>query len=386
VNEVDALNIMICEETEICRVDDDSAHKSIYELAKICVDNYFDGYNGVLSCPPRSTISQLQITRSVDIKNITSIIEALRAIPQPEQRTPEWYIARHDMLTASGIWKVFGSLCSKNSAIYERCLPLENIDIIKTKGGGGGGGARGHGNKYEPLSIMIYESMFNTSVELFGCITHPQYNYIGASPDGICTDPLSSRFGRMVEVKNIVNREITGIPLESYWIQMQFQMEVCGLTECDFVETRFIEYTSIDELCKSCKSGGGDICGAILQFIPSDGVDDDSSIHSVYSPTDIGIGSDSIELDAWILEQKRSRKGVLSLYEIVYWRLDQISVVLVERNRLWMHAALPIVADIWSIIIRERESGYAHRAPKRRVAKQPDTPEFGRITVLKLDT
>ena len=46
----------------------------------------------------------------------------------------------------------------------------------------------------------------------------------------------------MLEIKNIVNREITGIPLKAYWVQMQMQMEVCELDKCDFLETRFLEY------------------------------------------------------------------------------------------------------------------------------------------------
>ena len=48
----------------------------------------------------------------------------------------------------------------------------------------------------------------------------------------------------MLEIKNIVNREIDGIPKKEYWIQMQLQMEVCDLDECDFLETKFTEYDS----------------------------------------------------------------------------------------------------------------------------------------------
>jgi len=40
---------------------------------------------------------------------------------------------------------------------------------------------------------------------------------------------------------------ITGIPKEDYYIQMQLQMEVCDLNECDFVETKFIEYDSYND-------------------------------------------------------------------------------------------------------------------------------------------
>jgi hypothetical protein len=41
----------------------------------------------------------------------------------------------------------------------------------------------------------------------------------------------------MVEIK-IYTTERYGIPTDNYWIQMQFQMEVCDLDECDFFETR----------------------------------------------------------------------------------------------------------------------------------------------------
>ena len=56
--------------------------------------------------------------------------------------------------------------------------------------------------------------MNNTKISDFGCIQHEKYNYIGASPDGINTDPNSILYGRMLEIKNIVNRDITGIPKE----------------------------------------------------------------------------------------------------------------------------------------------------------------------------
>jgi hypothetical protein len=71
----------------------------------------------------------------------------------------------------------------------------------------------------------------------------PKYDYIAASPDGINVDSNNERYGRMVEIKNIYNREIDGIPTDNYWIQMQFQMEVCDLDECDFFETRMKEYS-----------------------------------------------------------------------------------------------------------------------------------------------
>ena len=83
--------------------------------------------------------------------------------------------------------------------------------------------------------------MFDTKVGEFGCIPHPTYSvHIGASPDGInIASESNKRFGRMLEIKNIVNRDITGIPKQEYWIQTQIQMETCDLDECDFGRNPF---------------------------------------------------------------------------------------------------------------------------------------------------
>jgi hypothetical protein len=59
---------------------------------------------------------------------------------------------------------------------------------------------------------MIYEKIFDSKVEDFGCIQHSYYKFIGASPDGIVVQSNTGKFGRMLEIKNIVNREINGIP------------------------------------------------------------------------------------------------------------------------------------------------------------------------------
>ena len=161
-----------------------------------------------------------------DKNAIAAQIRRLRDIPQPTQRTKEWHESRYHMITASNISKALGSEAQRNSLIYEKCKPL-----VIYEGVGGGGSVNTEtsmhwGVKYEPVTKMIYEQMYCTQVAEFGCIPHPQYPFIGASPDGIVTDPDHERYGHMVEIKNIFNREITGIPKEEYWIQMQIQMEM----------------------------------------------------------------------------------------------------------------------------------------------------------------
>ena len=117
---------------------------------------------------------------------------------------------------------------------------------------------------------MYYEYVYSTQIKEYGCIPHETHKFLGASPDGINVDPNSNRFGRMLEIKNIVNREINGIPKKEYWIQMQMQMECCNLFETDFLECRFKEYADYNEFIKDGdsfdKTENGKYKGVMLQF------------------------------------------------------------------------------------------------------------------------
>jgi hypothetical protein len=161
----------------------------------------------------------------------------------------------------------------------------------------------------------------------------------------------------MVEVKNIVNRDITGTPKEDYWIQMQVQMETCELDECDFIETRFKEYETeadyFNDIHQEWK-------GIILCFIERD-VPNSKPTYK-YMPLDLP----ARETKEWIVATKDELKEKLVLYTTTYWYLDELSCVLVKRNKRWFNAALPKILDTWDTIVRERETGYEHRAAKKR--------------------
>ena len=91
------------------------------------------------------------------------------------------------------------------------------------------------------------KNMFDTVVDEYGCIESDDYDYLAASPDGINVKIDNPRYGRLLEIKNPTSREITGIPKKEYWVQMQMQMEVLNLDECDFLETSFKEYKTENE-------------------------------------------------------------------------------------------------------------------------------------------
>jgi putative phage-type endonuclease len=294
-------------------------------------------------------------------------IEYLQNIKQPQQRTPEWYKFRHNLITASNIWKAIGSDANKNSLIYEKC----KSDCFG--GGGGGGDTNSHVNtdsplhwgvKYEPLTVMLFEKRNKVKVGEFGCIQHPSYHFIGASPDGIVISEDSDSFGRMLEIKNVVSREITGIPKMDYWVQMQIQMEVCNLNECDFLETQFKEYDEIDEDLFFKNKHQYLYNGVILYFVNRDFTD--GRPHYVYMPFDIKLSK--CDINAWIDSQKLLLKETYILFRRIYWYCEAYSCVLVKRNRHWFELMVPKVKEVWDIIEKERIDGFEHRMPKKRIS------------------
>jgi putative phage-type endonuclease len=293
-----------------------------------------------------------------DIDFLEKKIQGLRDIPQPVQRTPEWYEFRSNLITASNAWKAFESQAAINQLIYEKCQPIKTIDPdVKVINNINTNTPMHHGQKYEPLSVMFYEDKYNTKVEDFGCIQHPSYAFLGASPDGINVDQLSDRFGRMLEIKNPVSRDITGIPKKEYWVQMQLQMEVCDLDECDFLETKFVEYLDRKsyEQDTNCKKG------IIIQFYTKEGIP-----FYAYKPLHLE------EVSEWedeTITLYESEPYQYSFTKYIYWKLEQLSCVLVLRNREWFKNNIGQLGNVWAIVEKERVSGYEHRAPKSTFKK-----------------
>ena len=60
-----------------------------------------------------------------------------------------------------------------------------------------------------------------------------------------------------------------------------------------------------------------------------------------------------------------------------YWWLDEVSCVLVLRNKLWFATASPILENLWTTIIKERKEGFAHRAPKKKLKTERQSPILG---------
>ena len=54
----------------------------------------------------------------------------------------------------------------------------------------------------------------------------------------------------------------------------------------------------------------------------------------------------------------------------IYWKLEEFSCVLVLRNKNWFQDNIGAMEELWRIVEKEREQGYSHRAPIKRVKPQ----------------
>ena len=337
---------------------------------------------------PIRSYEDARILVKPDYDYIGEQLTVLRGKPQPAQRTPEWYQFRHNLITASNAYKAFESQATKNQLIYEKCQPLTNTnssssildsDFVEEVKMVNVNSSLHWGQKYEPLSVKIYEHIYQTGVEDFGCIQDEEYAFLGASPDGINTDIESPRYGRMLEIKNIVNREIDGIPKKEYWIQMQLQMKVCDLDECDFLETQFIEYADQEafkedvnpeeiyeddygnEFVNVCMSKELKYKGIIIYFHTKEG-----KPYYIYKPLDIIEPSHILKWEEIMLDLYQSDKYKYTYIKFIYWKLEIMSCVLVLRNRQWFEDNIWELEALWDTVLAERVSGFEHRAPNRK--------------------
>jgi hypothetical protein len=331
-------------------IDDEILDEDAFEeTLNVAIEAYYAQH-------PRECV-RTSVAVTTPAKGLPAKLAALQATDQADQRTVEWYEQRHALITASSAWKVLDSPANFNSYVHSKCMPHQQYGAVNVDS------PLHWGQRYEPVSVELYEHVFVTKVGEFGCITHPTHKFLGASPDGINIDPKSPIYGRMLEIKNIVNREITGIPKKEYWIQMQLQMEVCDLADCDFLECVFKEYPSSAEFEADVgesfnKRASGEFKGVMAMFYKG------SAPIYEYCPITT---TTTLEYERWMDDAFGRNPGKLFV-KYIYWHLDLWSCVYVPRNRVWFEGNVSQMRAAWETIQREKVSGFDHRKPVKKVA------------------
>jgi hypothetical protein len=90
----------------------------------------------------------------------------------------------------------------------------------------------------------------------------------------------------------------------------------------------------------------------------------------MYKPLEI---TNYAEIDNWeekMIEKYESSEHNMLWIKNHYWKLEKLSCVLIMRNRKWFQDNIGQLEKVWNIILNERETGYEHRAPNKRVKKE----------------
>jgi len=148
----------------------------------------------------------------------------LLAAEYAEQRSEEWLGLRDNMITASDIASAIG----ENH--YESVDAFIKKKVLKTKWAGNA--ATQHGTLLEPLVRDLYDQRTGRKSHEIGLVQHREYEWLGASPDGVTED------GLLIEIKCPLTRKIEAKVPKHYWPQVQLQLEITDLEECDFIQYR----------------------------------------------------------------------------------------------------------------------------------------------------
>jgi putative phage-type endonuclease len=331
----------------------------------------------------------------LEYKKLQNHFNKLKNLPQPEQRTKEWFDYRHNRITASDTASAIdlNPYEPVESFILKKCDPthkfLDNQNVY-------------HGKKYEPIATSIYEYIYNNKVIEFGALPSENYKILGASPDGICSSStldykFSPLLGRMLEIKCVVLRKIyTSGKIAGhicpyyYYCQVQQQLECCDLEKCDFWQCKLIEYKSrIDYLVDECNNTrhtiginkGNNIIysdseeiiidnrikkGIILKFLPKvwkpefDGDSIEWKSKFIY-PSNLLMNE--LEYDTWIANILTNwminYPDIAETHyfeKIVYWKLEESHNITIDRDRVFFQNILPILNSTWEKVLYYRKN------------------------------
>jgi putative phage-type endonuclease len=190
----------------------------------------------IKNLPPKKDIQK----RISQLKKYKKQLAKLLKIPKIEQKTEEWYKVRQNLITASDFAQALGEgKFGTTKQFYQKKCEAASADSAEA---GKTNPFFKWGNMFEDVALSIYSDMLDIKLYDFGLLLHPKYTWAGASPDSISDN------GIMVEIKCPKKRKlIEGDVPTQYYYQIQGQLDVCGLDECDYFECEFGLYDNKEE-------------------------------------------------------------------------------------------------------------------------------------------
>ena len=288
-------------------------------------------------------------------------IQRLLNMPQIEQRTDAWYQDALGLLSASQFNTILKSGRTRGQLVLQKAS-LEPIDLSQRRTVVTTQELNPFtwGIRFEPIVKQIYQALTGTRVVDLGRLKHKTDKRLAASPDGLVIEGPDQRLSRFVEFKAPVTRKILSVVPEDYMAQMQIQMEVGQVEECDYLEIKF-------------NSGYGAKVPHVT--IPSENptlfeqrwfyghiylvVNEETNepIRYEYSP---------LNTDTWAPELVTNE--IVS--EVIPWWTSEWFTTTVGRSRTWFESVQPAMKAFWEDVEKAKRGEFILPASTRKVKEQ----------------
>ena len=267
-------------------------------------------------------------------------IHSLKTAPQIEQRTKEWYQHFAHVLTASEFSTLFGSVRQRRNLVMAKAFPkIEDSTFFRTSCPTDEMSPTGWGIRFEPVVKQILEHKFQCKIYEPGRITHPKNAKLAASADGIFEESAhKDQLGRLVEIKCPFSRAIGNEIPADYWIQMQIQMEVTDIDECEYVE--------VEILSRKANQAEVDLSGCSLKgkvYLLKQTVEEGKPFGYKYVYGEMG------------MEKPPSFPKGYTLLETIPWGFKKWHRKVVQRDKAWYASTKTWQDTFWNDVERAKK-------------------------------
>ena len=287
------------------------------------------------------------LKRVKKIKKYRTKLAELKEYPLIKQRSSEWFELRKNRLTASDLYDAIGKsntiLAKKKAGVLIDNTNFNNIAPLKW------------GTMFEPMAIRCYSQKNNDIiVNEFGLIPDKKLEHFGASPDGI------TELGIMIEIKCPYTRKLIDnyIP-PKYYSQIQGQLAVCELEECDYIECNFKTFETEEEYIGENKESIIDH-GIIGEFKNKESSEYSYLYSDEYLNTINGINN----INSKILLKNQEDNSVY-FNKLIYWKLEKINVQKVlYDDKEWCNI-IPKINSFWEKVENSKSLPVEYKKEKK---------------------
>ena len=308
------------------------------------LDTYTDLVGNILNLFIQSS---LPVCNKKSVLERRNHIETLLNRPNVAQRTQAWYEQSRNVLTASEFSAILGTPRAMATLANQKTLPPRDPSQSSSSACSTSSmGPMDWGVRFEPVVKQILTTMWKANILDIGRLIHPTVDRIAASPDGLIQDAADNdRIGRLLEIKCPIRRVINdSVPFE-YWCQMQIQMEVADIDECEYVEMKLVSpYKGDAEPYKT----------------PSTDVEHSGNVWIVQDPTTCAL------MYAYTEEELKDFEAKMFVeIEKIPWHLERMFNKVIVRDRAWFTSTAEKRAEFWKLVEEALSGALVIPASKR---------------------